>query len=104
MTDFLTIVSIRVHLCAKRKFTRIPDPTDSAHDSTLLTTYPNLLMRKIFTMVLILLGNIFCLIVFQIHLHDPAENPVMSDQGFSLAPGSYTKVAVRKVEVRVLVS
>ena len=60
-----------------------------------------------------LLGNIkilsflissLCLTVFQIHLHDPAENPVMSDQGFSLAPGSYTKVAVRKVEVTVLVA
>ena len=41
---------------------------------------------------------------FQIHLHDPGENPVMSDQGFSLAPGSYTKVAVKRVEVRVLVA
>ena len=29
---------------------------------------------------------------------------MMSDQGFSLSPGSYTKVAVRKVEVRVLVA
>ena len=41
-------------------------------------------------------------ISFQIHLHDQGEVPEMRDQGFAVAPGTHTLVAIKRFEVETL--
>ena len=43
-------------------------------------------------------------IIYQIHLHHQGEVAQMKDQGFAVAPGSHTLVAVKRVQVGTIVS
>ena len=42
--------------------------------------------------------------ICQIHLHHQGEVPQMKDQGFAVAPGSHTLVAVKRIQVGTIVS
>ena len=43
--------------------------------------------------------NLYLMNMLQVLLHDPAEHPQMSDQGFVVAPGTHTLVTILQKQV-----